>query len=119
MRAADDVGVDLPGLGGVEQLAGDFLAVDPHGELVDAGALGHREDVGGFELAIGVVAEGLFDRVVATWSSMVMVTLWLTIASGGRFSSSGISSPLAGAEAVQARTAASTKRQRRMGNPFP
>ena len=61
LRAADDVGVDLVGLLGVEQFAPLLLAVHPHGELVDAGTLGHREEVGRFELAVGVVAEGLLD----------------------------------------------------------
>ena len=33
--------------------------------------------------------------VTATWSSMATVTWWLTIASGGSFLSSGMSSPAA------------------------
>src|SRR5262249_1086405 len=61
LGAADDVGVALPGPGGLKQLALDLLVADPHGELIDTGALGHGEDVGGFELAVGVVAESLFD----------------------------------------------------------
>ena len=61
LGAADDVGVDLAGLGGLDDLALDFLAVHPHGEVVEAGALGQGEDVGGFEGPVGVVAEGLFD----------------------------------------------------------
>ena len=42
--------------------------------------------------------------VTATWSSMVMVTWWLTIASGGSFLSSGMSSPAALAGPVAATT---------------
>ncbi len=59
LGAADDVGVDLAGLVGLDHLAADFLTVHPQGELVDRGALGHREDVGGFERPVGVVAEDL------------------------------------------------------------
>ncbi len=57
----DDVGVDLAGLGGLDEFARDLFAGDPHGELADGGALGDGEDVGGLELAVGVVAEGLLD----------------------------------------------------------
>ena len=38
-----------------------FLAVHPHGEVVEAGALGQRENIGGFQRPIGVIAESLFD----------------------------------------------------------
>ena len=51
LGAADDVGVDLARLGGLDDFALRFLAVHPHGEVVEAGALGHREDIGGFQRA--------------------------------------------------------------------
>ncbi len=57
--ALHDGGVDLPGLGGFDQLAGDFLAVYPHGKFANAGALGNRENIGGFQVPVGVIAEGL------------------------------------------------------------
>src|SRR5262249_41415159 len=50
---------------------------------------------------------------MATWSSMVTVTLWLTIASGGNFLSSGMSSPAAWAdEPARVNTAKSGKAYR-------
>ena len=61
LGTADDAGVNLPRLVGLDQLALHLLAVDDHGELVDGGPLGDGEDVGGFEVAVGVVAEGLLD----------------------------------------------------------
>ena len=59
LHSADDVGVDGRGAVGLDHLALDLLAVDPHGELADRRSLGNRENVGRFELAIGVIAEGL------------------------------------------------------------
>src|SRR5262249_52874318 len=61
LGAADDVGVDLGGGVGLQEFGRLVLAVDRHAELVDAGALGDGEDVGRFQLPVGVVAEGLFD----------------------------------------------------------
>src|SRR5262249_62045693 len=50
---------------------------------------------------------------MATWSSMVTVPLWLTIASGGNFLSSGMSSPAAWAdEPARVNTAKSGKAYR-------
>ncbi len=49
------------GFFGFDEFALGFLAVDPHGEAVDGGAFGYGEDVGGFELSVGVIAEGLLD----------------------------------------------------------
>ena len=57
-------------------------------------------------------------RVMATWSSMVMVTLWLTIARGGSVFSLGMSRPWVWTRLPQARQRAKTGRKRRMGKPF-
>ena len=57
---AHDVGVDLPGLGRFEHFPGNLLAVHPHGEFVDAGALGNGENIGRFKLPLGVITERLF-----------------------------------------------------------
>ncbi len=57
----DDLGVDLPRLCRLDHLPANFLAIHPHGELVNTGPLWHRKDVGRFELPVGVVTEGLFD----------------------------------------------------------
>src|SRR5438105_48649 len=56
---------------------------------------------------------------MATWSSTLMLTLWLSIASGGSVFSSGISKPCACTDPLPARTAAKRYRRRRMGYPFP
>src|SRR5207302_1129745 len=61
LGASDDAGVDVAGLLGLDEFAFDLLAVDDHGERVDAGAFGYGEDVGGFQATVGVVAEGRFD----------------------------------------------------------
>ena len=61
LGAAHDFGVDRVGVLGVEEVPPLLFPIDPHGELVHARALGHREEIGGFEVAVGVVAEGLFD----------------------------------------------------------
>ena len=49
------------GLVGLDDFAGLFLAVDPHGELANAGPLGNGEKIGRFELAGCVIAERLLD----------------------------------------------------------
>src|SRR5438874_2193123 len=59
LKAADDVGVDLPGFIGLDEFALDLLAVDPHGKAVDVGALGYGEDVGCLKGAVRVIAEDL------------------------------------------------------------
>src|SRR5829696_3848309 len=51
--------------------------------------------------------------VIATCSSIATVTLWLTIARGGSFLSSGMSNPAAGAELVTRATANTGRAYRR------
>jgi hypothetical protein len=64
LRAADDRRVNVARLGGLDQLALHLGAVDPHGEPIDGGALGHGEEVSRLERPVGVVAEGLLDTGV-------------------------------------------------------
>ena len=59
--APDNVGVDLAGLVGLDEFAGNFLAVDPHGEPFDVGPLRHREDVLRFELTARLIVKRLFN----------------------------------------------------------
>ena len=61
LHAAHDVLVDLPGLGGVEQLRFRELAVDVHREGVDLGPLGHREQIRALQLQVIGVEERLVD----------------------------------------------------------
>jgi len=89
----DDLRVDLPRFVGLDHFAPNFRAVHPHGELVHTSPFGTGKDIGCFELTVGVVAEGLFHLVIATWSSMVMLTRWFTMAKGGILLSSGIRIP--------------------------
>src|SRR5439155_8093693 len=57
-------------------------------------------------------------RVVATWSSIRMVTLWSSIASGGSVFSSGISRPAPRTPGVQASRTVKTTAVRRIALPF-
>jgi len=108
------------GVLGVEQLAAHLFAVHPHGELVHGGPCGHREQIRGFEIAVGLWLRKVCSTVViATCSSMVTTTLWLTIAKGGSFLSSGISNPAAEAEPAVANATTNTGRayrRNRMAN---
>ena len=61
LRPLDDARVNRAGLLRVEEFAGRFFAVDPHREFVHARPFGDREQVRRFEVAVGVVAERLFD----------------------------------------------------------
>jgi len=58
-HAPDDILVDLPRLGGVEQFRLGHLAVDVHGEAVDLGAGGDREDVRPLQPGGGGIVERL------------------------------------------------------------
>ena len=58
-RLPNDAGVHRFGLIRRDQFAFTLPSVHAHRELADAGALGHRKDVGRFELLIGVIAKGL------------------------------------------------------------
>src|SRR5260370_18366320 len=57
-------------------------------------------------------------RVTATWSSMVMVTLWFSIARGGTVFSSGMSSPWAWTVPAQASSTARIGKKRRISGSF-
>ncbi len=59
LGAAHDIGVNGAGLVRLDQFATDFFAVDPHGELVNAGPLGDGENIGSFQRPIRGVTESL------------------------------------------------------------
>ena len=58
-RFADDVFVDLAGLGGIKEFGGDLGAVDLHGEVVDVGSSGEGKEECAFEALRGVVLKDL------------------------------------------------------------